>query len=84
MTVTTTTRGRGRPAVFADKFGVVDALAALAGGKAPSRYLLLKLVEMGFVATRTVKSEGRGRPRVEFDLTGKGRGRLALSKNWKR
>jgi len=76
---------RGRKEVFADKFAVVDMLEKVkVNGKGDSRYLTLKLVEMGFVAAVGVKCEGRGRPRKVYELTGKGRGRLGLAKNWKR
>lgn len=80
----TTENTRGRKPAFADKFAVVDALEKIQTGEFKSRYLTLKLVELGFVKTNNVKGEGRGRPRVTFELTGKGRGRIGLAKNWKR
>lgn len=48
-----------------------------------SRYLTLKLVNKGYMEAKTVKGEGRGRPRVEYVVTGKGRGLVALAANWK-
>lgn len=76
---------RGRKEVFADKFAVVDMLERVKEtGMGDSRYLTLKLAEMGYVEAEEVKSEGRGRPRKVYKLTGKGRGRLGLAKNWKR
>lgn len=75
---------RGRKPALADKFAVVDALEKIQSGDFKSRYLTLKLVELGFVKTTNVKCEGRGRPRVIYELTGKGRGRIGLAKNWKR
>jgi len=76
---------RGRKEVFADKFAVVDMLERVKeSGMGESRYLTLKLVEMGYVEAEDVKSEGRGRPRKIYKLTGKGRGRIGLAKNWKR
>lgn len=75
---------RGRKPAFADKFAVVDALEKIKNGEFKSRYLTLKLVDLGFVKTTNVKGEGRGRPRVIFELTGKGRGRIGIAKNWKR
>ena len=72
---------RGRKAVFADKFAVVEALKNITD---VSRYLALKLAERGFIEVETVKGEGRGRPRVVYKVTGKGRGYVALSKNWKK
>ena len=75
----------GRKEVFADKFAVVDMLERVKEtGMGDTRYLTLKLVEMGYVEAEDVKSEGRGRPRKVYKLTGKGRGRLGLAKNWKR
>jgi predicted ArsR family transcriptional regulator len=76
---------RGPKEVFADKFAVVDMLEAVkTNGVGKSRYLTLKLVEMGLVEAVDVKGEGRGRPRKVYTLTGKGRGRVGLAKNWKR
>lgn len=76
---------RGRKEVFADKFAVVDMLERVKEtGMGDSRYLTLKLAEMGYVEAEDVKAEGRGRPRKVYKLTGKGRGRLGLAKNWKR
>ena len=75
---------RGRKPALADKFAVVDALEKIKAGDFKSRYLTLKLVDLGFVKVNSVKGEGRGRPRVIFELTGKGRGRIGLAKNWKR
>jgi predicted ArsR family transcriptional regulator len=84
MTVTTTVSRRGRLAVFRDNYAIVEVLEAIAAGMTKSRYLTLQLVQMGFVKPVTVKTEGRGRPRVVYEVTGKGRGRIALAKNWKR
>jgi DNA-binding PadR family transcriptional regulator len=75
----------GRKEVFANKFAVVDMLERVKEmGMGESRYLTLKLVEMGFVKAEDIKGEGRGRPRKVYVLTGKGRGRIGLAKNWKR
>lgn len=75
---------RGRKLAFANKFNVIDALTAIQTGSFKSRHLTMKLIDMGLVEAVTVKGEGRGRPRVVFQVTGKGRGRIALAKNWKR
>lgn len=48
-----------------------------------SRNYLESIVEMGYLEKRNVSEGRRGRPRVEYVLTGKGRGYVALSKNWK-
>jgi hypothetical protein len=80
----TVTLTRGRKPTLANKFAVIDALNAVSAGNFKSRYLTLKLIDLGFVVAKQMKSEGRGRPRVVYELTGKGRGRLAISKNWKR
>ncbi len=79
-----TKSNRGRKLAFANKFNVIDALTAVQTGNFKSRHLTMKLIDMGLVEAVTVKSEGRGRPRVLFQVTGKGRGRIALAKNWKR
>lgn len=75
---------RGRKPALADKFAVVDTLEKIQTGDFKSRYLTLKLVELGFVKTNSVKGDGRGRPRITYELTGKGRSRIGLAKNWKR
>lgn len=75
---------RGRKPVLADKFAVVDALEKIQIDRFKSRYLILKLVDLGFVKPTNVKGEGRGRPHIIYELTGKGRSRIGLAKNWKR
>ena len=83
--MTNEAKTRGRPAAFANNFNVADSLAAIRDNSGEvSRYLALQLAERGLVAPEAVKSGGRGRPRIVYNLTGKGRGLVALSKNWKR
>lgn len=85
MTVNTNvSKPLGRRPVFNDSYAVVDALKKLSTGQLKSRYLTLQLVEKGLVEPVTVKSGSRGRPRVVYQVTGKGRGRIALSRNWKK
>lgn len=68
---------------FTNKVSLAKTLANLAEGKEVSRFLSLQLVEKKFVTIETVKHSGRGRPMHKFVLTGKGRGYVALSRNWK-
>lgn len=87
----------GRPegtGVLDDKWGKVEALNIIAAkdgmyhyaekGAPVSRVLTLQLVDKGFVETHKVKvTDGPGRAKKFYKLTGKGRSYLALSKNWK-
>lgn len=82
----------GRPAIFDDKWGIVEGLKIVrdAGEYHPnsdnapmSRTLTLKLVDMGYVQSVDVKGEGRGRPKKAYVLTGKAKTYLANSKRWK-
>lgn len=72
---------RGRPAFLENKKEVAMALRDLSG---VSYYLTRKLAKAGYVSFEVVKSEGRGRPAKRPVLTGKGRGLVALSANWKK
>lgn len=60
---------RGRKAVFADDNTIIQALNEIKTGSAKSRYLVGKLIAMGLVSTVTIKGEGRGRPKVVYQLT---------------
>ena len=62
---------------------IASTLVAINEGKTVSRYLSLQLVALGLLKTEAVKNDGRGRPRVIYSVSGKGRGLIALSKNWK-
>lgn len=88
----------GRPVgtgTLDDKWGVVEALKIItdtpeglyhpASDRAPvSRALTIKLVDKGYVEPVDIKvTEGRGRAKRFYKLTGKGKSYLALSKNWK-
>lgn len=58
--------------------------AALKSFDTLSRYHRVQLVKMGYAEAKTEKlTAGRGRPTVKYELSGKGRGLVALSKNWK-
>jgi hypothetical protein len=48
-----------------------------------SRYQKLKLASRGLLVQVPVKSDTRGRPAIVYELSGKGRGFVALSKKWK-
>jgi hypothetical protein len=84
----------GRPEIFGDKWGIVEALNIIkaadgfyhyaAKGAAVSRVLTLQLVEKGFVETHKAKvTDGPGRAKIFYRLTGKARAYLALSARWK-
>ena len=70
----------GRPAQFVNAKAKVEALRNLDG---ISRYHMMQLVEGGLVEVVKVPGEGRGRPRHEYQVSGKGRGLMNLAKNWK-
>ena len=82
-----------RTSDFNDKFNIVAALQAIAAGmtgdEAPSRFHREQLVEKGFLV-KEKKPElkkvvgSRGRAPVVYNLTGRGKGYINLSKNWKR
>jgi hypothetical protein len=87
----------GRPentGTFDDKWGIVEGLKLIAAkdgfyhyddvGAAVSRVLTLQLVERGLVETHKAKvTEGPGRAKMFYRLTGKGRGYVGLSARWK-
>lgn len=45
--------------------------------------LTKQLIGRGLVKAEEIRSGGRGRPAHNYVVTGKGRGLIALSKNWK-
>ena len=88
----------GRPentGTFDDKWGIVEGLRLITAkdgfyhyddrGAAVSRVLTLQLVERGLVETHKAKvTEGPGRAKMFYRLTGKGKGYLGLSARWKK
>lgn len=68
-----------RTHTFRNKQAIVKALNEL---PTLSRFLKLQLVGLGYVTTAEVHTGGRGRPAYDYQLTGKGRGLVALSANW--
>lgn len=77
-------RGRGRPKTFATKINVVDALNSLATVSYP---LMRQLRAAGYVeAVKDFENKGLGRGRAPFryEVTGKGRNLINLSRKWKR
>lgn len=75
---------RGRPASLATAKGRATALKCIIENDTSiSRFLKLQLVDQKLLETVTVQNGKRGRPAVEYKLTGKGRGLVALSENWK-
>lgn len=66
---------------FATKRNVVKGLETI---ETLSRHLSLKLVALGYAEVVKVKeTAGRGRAKVYYKVNGKGRGLIALSKQWK-
>lgn len=72
-----TTTMRGRKAVFLNNETVEQALRGIQSGTFKSRYLTIKLVEMGFVEASVIKGQGRGRPRVVYSLSEKGQKQIS-------
>jgi predicted transcriptional regulator len=63
-------KSRGRKKTFADELVLVNTLIELEKNKTtPSRYLLLKLKDMGFVKDEDIKKKTAGRPQKEYSLT---------------
>jgi predicted ArsR family transcriptional regulator len=69
---------RGRPETLVKK----TLRNALENKDAGSRFLNLKLVNKGYFTIVPIHTNRRGRPAFSYELTGKGRGYLALAKNW--
>lgn len=68
-----------RTHTFLNKSKLVEQLTNL--DKA-SRFLALQLVSMGYVRIEPLTLLRRGRPAHVYVLTGKGRGYVALARNW--
>ena len=85
MTQATETKTRGRKATFQTAKDKVAVLKAVQAGDADtSRFLKEQLVEQGLLEKVQVKAtEGRGRPRVVYQVAGKGRNLITLSARWK-
>ena len=71
--------GRGRPATFTSKKSIAQHLAQ---PEKLSRFLKLQLVNQGLLEIVPVHKATRGRPAFDYKLTGKGRGLVAISRNW--
>jgi hypothetical protein len=85
----------GRKPQFSDKWGIVSALTSINeyngryhydnDGAKVSRVLTLQLVELGYLETFKEKvTQGRGRAKMFYRLTGKGKSYLALAARWKK
>lgn len=78
--------------ILKNKFALVDALLALGEGvrrgpEMPHSYMVMrKLVKAGFIKYERdgVKEHKRGATPKMYRVSGKGKGYLALAKNWKR
>lgn len=73
---------RGPKSVAENSRKRAAVLKDFASGKEVSYYHKRELVKLGFVVTVDAKSGNRGRPARSYEVSGKGRGYLALSKNW--
>ena len=70
-----------KTSTFTTKKAVVAALKNI---DTTSRYLSLQLVALGYAdVVKTKATPGRGRCKVSYAVNGKGRGLIALAKNWK-
>lgn len=74
-----------KPTDFSDKKTVAKFLRKHESDNTVSAYYLTQLAELGYVerVEREVEVGRRGRRPTHYILTGKGKGLLALSKNWK-
>lgn len=69
--------------------GVVAQLKALVTGSEIKYAVLQELIDLGYVAekarvtTEAVKEAGRGRKKIVYDATPRGKSLINLSKNWK-
>lgn len=68
-----------RKPTFRNNKAIVDSLNDLGN---VSRFLALKLVDMGYVAIRASQTGFRGRPSHTYVVTGKGRQLVALARQW--
>lgn len=67
------------------KFEIVDKLLDIERGTPVSRYLMNKLHGEGYLEMVESRNPGqRGQTTKTFAVSGKGRGYIALAKNWKR
>lgn len=60
---------KGRKPTFSEPQKIVESLLKIQLGGVETRHLTLKLVEKDLLSTKTIKSEGRGRPKVVYELT---------------
>ena len=69
-----------------NKFWIADRLAEIRDGNATVSYYHKRiLVALGYLTATEVKTNaGPGRGTVVYELSGKARGFLALSRNWRR
>lgn len=74
-----------RKSIVDDKFAIVDRLKMIEEGKPVSRYLKDKLTGMGYLTMKESRQPGqRGQTSKSFEVSGKGRGYIALSNSWRR
>lgn len=77
-----------RTAATESNKGIAKLLNNFVKGELSYTYIR-KLVDTGHISdtkkiqTEGVRQAGRGRHKIEYELTGKGKGLLNLSKNWK-
>ena len=75
--------GRGRPSLIGNKKNLA---AFLETGDLTNvtNFMKQKLVNEGFLTVTRVQTGKRGRPQEILTVSGKGRGLIAMSKNWKK
>jgi hypothetical protein len=76
-------------AIVSKNTKIAKVLRDMIDGKAqPSRFIAIQLMEKGYVEVEKAQSEavklaGRGRHKMTYVVSSKGRGLANLSKNWK-
>lgn len=71
------------------KVGVVAQLKAIVAGTEVKYAVLRELIDMGYaketdrVTTAAVKEAGRGRKKIMYDATPRGKALINLSRSWK-
>lgn len=76
---------KGKTALVDSKRALAKFLIEMQGGdhQAITWYLKKSLVKAKYVEEVPMKTAKKGRPRLELVVTGKGRGLIAMSKQWK-
>lgn len=74
-----------RKSIIDDNFAIVDKLKAIEDGKPVSRFLIDKLVGVGYVTMKETRAKGqRGQTSKSFEVSPEGKNLVKQSKTWKR